>query len=69
MEELRIRVSFTNCNFRPLPKLKSMKLFESEIRCALIESETRDEVMREMEDRMMRMERMFTKRLMNEVKL
>ncbi|KAF8499449.1 P-loop containing nucleoside triphosphate hydrolase protein [Gautieria morchelliformis] len=44
-----------------------VRLFESEMRCALIESETRDEVMREMEDRMMRMERMFTKRLMNEL--
>lgn len=61
-------MSYTKCSLGSHSKLKSMQLFESEIRCALIESETRDEVMREMEDRMMRMERIFTKRLMNEVK-
>ncbi|KDQ54883.1 hypothetical protein JAAARDRAFT_37996 [Jaapia argillacea MUCL 33604] len=44
-----------------------MQLFESEMRCALIEAETREEVTKEMEDRMRDMERMFARRLMNEV--
>lgn len=69
VEDLRVRVSSTDCNHYLDSKLTYTQLYESEVRCALIEAETRDEVMREMEDRMMRMERMFTKRLMNEVKL
>ncbi|KAF9269962.1 kinesin-domain-containing protein [Marasmius fiardii PR-910] len=44
-----------------------MQLYESEMRCALIEAETREEVMREMEERMQEMERMYTRRLMKEV--
>ncbi|ESK95537.1 kinesin-like protein kif23 [Moniliophthora roreri MCA 2997] len=44
-----------------------MQLFESEMRCADIEAETREEVMREMEERMQEMERMYTRRLMKEV--
>ncbi|KAL0578476.1 hypothetical protein V5O48_003525 [Marasmius crinis-equi] len=44
-----------------------MQLFESEMRCAVIEAETRDEVMREMEERMQEMQRMYTRRLMKEV--
>ena len=37
------------------------------MRCALIEAETREEVMREMEERMRSMEAMYTRRLMSEV--
>jgi len=37
------------------------------MRCALIEAETREEVMREMEERMRIMEAMYSRRLMNEV--
>ncbi|KAG7098944.1 hypothetical protein E1B28_000834 [Marasmius oreades] len=44
-----------------------MQLYDSEMRCALIEAETREEVMREMEERMQEMERMYTRRLMKEV--
>ncbi|KZO94993.1 kinesin-domain-containing protein [Calocera viscosa TUFC12733] len=40
------------------------KLYEAEMRCALIESETREEVTREMEGRMRAMERMFSERIM-----
>ncbi|KAJ7169442.1 kinesin-like protein [Mycena filopes] len=44
-----------------------MQLFESEMRCAIIEADVREEVMREMEQRMASMERMYARRLMNEV--
>ncbi|KIM85470.1 hypothetical protein PILCRDRAFT_817501 [Piloderma croceum F 1598] len=44
-----------------------MKLFESEMRCAIIEAETREEVMKEMEERMRSVEKMYARRLMNEV--
>ena len=37
------------------------------MRCAIIEADTREEVMREMEDRMRAMEQMYSRRLMNEV--
>ncbi|KAF7367299.1 Kinesin-like protein [Mycena sanguinolenta] len=45
-----------------------MQLFESEMRCAIIEAEVREEVMREMELRMASMEKMYARRLMNEVR-
>ncbi|TDL28755.1 kinesin-domain-containing protein [Rickenella mellea] len=44
-----------------------VQLYESEMRSAVIEAETREEVMRDMEERMLKMERMFARRLMNEV--
>ncbi|KAF9452579.1 kinesin-domain-containing protein [Macrolepiota fuliginosa MF-IS2] len=44
-----------------------MQLFEAEMRCALIEAETREEVMREMEDRMRLMEEKYSRRLMSEL--
>ncbi|KAJ6626900.1 P-loop containing nucleoside triphosphate hydrolase protein [Mycena sp. CBHHK59/15] len=44
-----------------------MQLFESEMRCAIIEADVREEVMREMEERMASMEKMYARRLMNEV--
>lgn len=37
------------------------------MRCAIIEAETREEVMQEMEERIRNMEKMFARRLMNEV--
>jgi kinesin family protein 20 len=43
------------------------QLYESEMRCAVIEAETREEVMREMEERMLNMERVFARRLKSEV--
>ncbi|KAJ3547715.1 hypothetical protein NM688_g5374 [Phlebia brevispora] len=44
-----------------------MQLFESEMRCAIIEADTREEVMQEMEERMHNMEKMYTRRLMKEI--
>jgi hypothetical protein len=44
-----------------------LQLFESEMRCAIIEAETREEVMKEMEERMLSVEKMYARRLMNEV--
>ncbi|KAF8272945.1 P-loop containing nucleoside triphosphate hydrolase protein [Lactarius quietus] len=46
-----------------------LQLFESEMRSAVIEAETREEVMREMEGRILEIEKRFTRRLMNEVEL
>jgi hypothetical protein len=37
------------------------------MRCAIIEADVREEVMREMELRMASMEKMYARRLMNEV--
>ena len=39
------------------------------MRSAVIEAETREEVMREMEERIREMEKRFARRLMNEVRL
>ncbi|KAL4246773.1 Kinesin-like protein [Abortiporus biennis] len=44
-----------------------VQLFEAQMRSAIIEVETREEVMQEMEDRMRNMEKMYTQRLMKEV--
>ncbi|CAA7258737.1 unnamed protein product [Cyclocybe aegerita] len=43
-----------------------MQLFESEMRCAVIEAETREEVTREMEERMRTMEALYSRRMMAE---
>ncbi|KAI0067955.1 kinesin-domain-containing protein [Artomyces pyxidatus] len=43
------------------------QLIDAEMRSAIVEAETREEVMREMEERMHEMEKMFARRLMNEV--
>lgn len=45
-----------------------MQLFESEMRCAIIEAEAREEVIEEMEERMRQMESMYTRRLMKQVR-
>ncbi|TFK76778.1 kinesin-domain-containing protein [Pluteus cervinus] len=44
-----------------------MQLFEAEMRCAVVEIETREEVIQEMEDRMRNMEKMYSKRLTSEL--
>ncbi|KAI0318991.1 P-loop containing nucleoside triphosphate hydrolase protein [Amylostereum chailletii] len=44
-----------------------LQLLDAEMRAAVIEAETREEVMHEMEERMLEMEKMFARRLMNEV--
>lgn len=46
-----------------------LQLYDARLRCALIEAETREEVMVEMEERMRSMEDMFTRRLMRVVGL
>ncbi|KAH9891024.1 kinesin-domain-containing protein [Cubamyces lactineus] len=52
-----------NALFDEIEELR-MQLYDAHIRCALIEAETREEVMGEMEERMRSMEDMFTRRLM-----
>lgn len=68
IENLRIRVS----NSTPMEVLQDTKfnhqLFESEMHCAIIEAETREEVIQEMEKRMQQMENMYTRRLMKQVR-
>ncbi|KAH7915155.1 kinesin-domain-containing protein [Hygrophoropsis aurantiaca] len=44
-----------------------LRLYDAELRCAIVEAETREEVMKEMEDRMFAMERNYARRLMSEV--
>jgi kinesin family protein 20 len=39
------------------------------MRCAITEAETREEVMEEMEERMRNMEKMYQKRIMDEVEM
>ncbi|KAI0274873.1 P-loop containing nucleoside triphosphate hydrolase protein [Gloeopeniophorella convolvens] len=46
-----------------------LQLFEAEMRSAVVEAETRQEVMREMEERIQEIEKRFARRLMNEVEL
>ncbi|EJF66398.1 kinesin-domain-containing protein [Dichomitus squalens LYAD-421 SS1] len=52
-----------NALFDEVEELR-MQLYDAHLRCALIEAETREEVMIEMEERMRSMEDMFTRRLM-----
>ncbi|KAF9511662.1 hypothetical protein BS47DRAFT_1394912 [Hydnum rufescens UP504] len=54
---------------RLFEELETMRArwYDAEIRCALIEAETRESVMQEMEERMRLMERMHTQRLRREV--
>ncbi|EIW86481.1 kinesin-domain-containing protein [Coniophora puteana RWD-64-598 SS2] len=44
-----------------------MKLHEAELRCAVVEAETREEVMKEMEERMLVMQQTYSRRLMSEL--
>lgn len=48
--------------------IRGFQLFESEMKCVLIEAETRESVMREMEERMRKMEQTHAQRLMKEVR-
>jgi hypothetical protein len=57
----------TDCLIR-IPLTES-QLFDSEMRSAVAEAETREEVMREMEERISEMEKRFARRLMSEVRL
>lgn len=66
VEDLRIQVRGTQVHPN-IHIVNFVQLFESEMRCAIIEAETREEVMREMEARMRTMEEMYSRRLMNEV--
>ncbi|KAL6299650.1 P-loop containing nucleoside triphosphate hydrolase protein [Sparassis latifolia] len=43
------------------------QLYDAQVQCALAEANTREEVMEEMEERMRSMEKMYKRRLMNEV--
>ncbi|TFK93524.1 kinesin-domain-containing protein [Polyporus arcularius HHB13444] len=52
-----------NALFDEVEELR-MQLYDAHVRCAFIESETREEVMAEMDERMRSMEDMFTRRLM-----
>lgn len=45
------------------------QLFEAEMRCAITEAEAREEVMEEMEERMRNMEKMYLKRITDEVEM
>lgn len=44
-------------------------MFDARMRCAITEAETREEVMEEMEERMRNMEKMYLKRITNEVEM
>ena len=53
-----------------LPLLTRLcQLFEAQMRCAITEAETREEVMEEMEERMRNMERRYQKRITDEVEM
>lgn len=53
----------------PPPFTSPSQLFEAHMRCAITEAETREEVMEDMEERMRNMERMYLKRITDEVKM
>jgi kinesin family protein 20 len=68
VENLRMKVYvFCPSSLVRYADLSWLQLFESEMRCAIIEAETREEVMKEMEERMRSVEKMYARRLMNEV--
>ncbi|EAU93227.2 kinesin-like protein KIF23 [Coprinopsis cinerea okayama7 len=52
--------------FEEIERLR-IQLYDAEMRCALIEADTREEVMHEMEERMRTMEQMYSRRLMSEI--
>lgn len=43
------------------------QLYEAKLRCAIIEAETREDVMKEMEERMREIQKTYSQRLMSEV--
>lgn len=44
-----------------------LRLYEAEMRCVIVEAETREDVMKEMEERMREIEKTYSQRLMSEV--
>ncbi|KAG1787830.1 kinesin-domain-containing protein [Suillus plorans] len=44
-----------------------LRLYEAEMRCIIVEAETREDVMKEMEERMREIEKTYSQRLMSEV--
>lgn len=68
IERLRLQVRFRGL-IRALISLTGSQLFDSEMRSAVVEAETREEVMREMEERISEIEKRFARRLINEVRL
>ena len=69
IDDLRMQVRVLNpAVFAPL-FIGLSQLFEAEMRCAITEAETREEVMEEMEERMRNMEKMYLKRITDEVKM
>lgn len=67
IENLRIRVSNSTTTKVLHDTEFHYQLFESEMHCAIIEAETREEVIQEMEERMQQMEKMYTRRLTKQV--
>ena len=65
IEELELKVCIKISMLAPW--LNSSQLYEAELRCAMIESETREEVAQEMEARMEKMEKMHSQRVLREV--
>jgi hypothetical protein len=51
-----------------LNKTLFLQLYEAEMRCVIVEAETREDVMKEMEERMREIEKTYSQRLMSEVK-
>lgn len=51
------------------PFIRSRQLFEAQMRCAITEAETREDVMEEMEERMRNMEKRYLKRITDEVQM
>lgn len=67
-EDLELNKAFVSALFDEIDDLR-MRLFEAEMRCAITEAETREEVMEEMEERMRNMERRYLKRITDEVEM
>lgn len=53
----------------PPPFTGLRQLFEAEMRCAITEAETREEVLQEMEEKMRDMEKMYHKRIAVETEM
>lgn len=66
IEDLRMKVGRVGILNGGIQCLLS-QLYEAELRCAFVEAETREEVMKEMEERMREVERTYAQRLMSEV--
>lgn len=60
--------AFHTPSFPPL-SIELRQLFEAGMRCAITEAETREEVMQEMEEKMRNMEKMYLKRIADEIEM